>query len=205
MSCYLGPAARTRNELESVSMRIELKFVGLLSLVACAFLVAASGATVQRRPAGVVACDVRAYVNDPDPKGLNVRSGPGTNYPVIGNLPNQGNDGIEVHINGSSGDWVRIDRAVEQGGDEGRNFFRGEGWVYGPALGVDGVGGFDPPGTPLYQGTTKRANVVARLPVEGGGAKVRGCMRDWTHVEYKGKRGWAAPGTLCYSTLTNCS
>ena len=186
--------------------------VPTVALALCAVLTPALAtgdpyaAAQERGSAGRVApCDVKAYVNDPDPKGLNVRSGPGTSHPVIGNLPNQGAEGIEVHITGSSGDWMRIDRAVEQGGDEGRSFFGGTGWVYGPALAVDGVGGFDPHGTPLYQGRTKRAKIVARLPVESGGARVRGCAGGWTQVEYKGRRGWAAPGTLCTNTLTNCS
>lgn len=195
-------------------MKFNQKFINPLVLVACAFFVAAAaqggragGAAAQRRPAEgrVVPCDVKAYVNDPDPKGLNVRSGPGTQHAIIGNLPNQQAEGIEVHITGSSGDWVRIDRAVEQGADEQRSFFSGTGWVYAAALGVDGVGGFDPPGTPLYQATTKRANVVARLPVEAEGVKLRGCAGAWTQVEYKGRRGWAAPGTLCTNALTNCS
>lgn len=190
-------------------MSISLKFVAIVVLAACGLFVVAAAqggrAAAQKGPAAVVPCDVRAYVNDPDPKGLNVRSGPGTQHSIIGNLPNQQAEGIEVHITGSSGDWVRIDRAVEQGGEGERTFFSGAGWVYAPSLGVDGVGGFDPPGTPLYQGATKRANIVARLPVEGGGAKVRGCRYGWTQVEYKGRRGWAAPDTLCVSALTNCS
>lgn len=150
----------------------------------------------------VTPCDVRAYVNDPDPNGMNVRSGPGSTYKVVGNLPDQQADGIEVHITGSRGDWVRIDSAEEQGGE--RKFFRGEGWVYAPLLGVDGMGGFDPPGTPLYA-SARKGRVVARLPVENGGARVRGCRGRWTEIEYKGRRYWGAPQTLCYLAITNCN
>jgi uncharacterized protein YraI len=163
----------------------------------------AAGQQGRASAARVVPCDVRAYVNDPDPKGLNVRSGPGTQYVVVGNLPDQQAEGIEVHITGSSGDWVRIDRAVEQGGDGERNFFRGTGWVYAPSLGVEGVGGLTPPGTPLYAGPAK-GKPSARLSVDDGG-KVRGCRGRWTQIEFKGRRLWAAPGTLCYSALTTCS
>ncbi len=190
-------------------MRISLKFVGLLLLAAGAFLVAAAqterapGAAAQRKPAGVVPCDVKAYVNDPDPKGLNVREGPGTQHAIIGNLPDQQAEGIEVHITGSSGDWVRIDRAVEQGGDGERTFFSGTGWVYGPSLGVEGVGGLTPRGTPLYGGPAK-GRPVAHMSVDEG-AKVRGCAGRRTQIEFKGRRLWAAPGTLCYSALTTCS
>jgi uncharacterized protein YraI len=189
-------------------MRFKLKSIHLPLLAVCALFAAAappaptSRAAAQKGSPGVVPCDVKAYVNDPDPKGLNVRSGPGTQHPVIGNLPNAEAEGIEVHITGSQGDWVRIDSATEQGGDAERSFFSGTGWVYAPALGVEGVGGL-PRGTPLYAGPTK-GRPVAHMSVDEG-APVRGCRGRWTQIEYKGRRLWAAPGTLCYSALTTCS
>src|SRR5829696_8647999 len=69
-------------------------------------------------------CDVKAYVVDRDPKGMNVRSGPGGAHKVVGNLPNAEVEGIRVHITGSQGDWVRIDLAVEEGGEQERTFFK---------------------------------------------------------------------------------
>lgn len=148
----------------------------------------------------ITRCDVEAYVIDRDPKGMNVRSGPGSTHKVIGNLPNQDVEGIGVHINGALGDWVRIDLAVEEGGEQERTFFKGEGWLYGPLLGVDGVGG----GTRLYQAPTERSRVVAKLPGGGAGATVRGCRGKWMYVEHNKIRGWAAPGTLCSNSLTTC-
>jgi uncharacterized protein YraI len=189
-------------------MRLSRKLIVLLMVAACAVFTVASAQTeraaTQKRSAAerVVPCDVKAYVNDPDPKGLNVRSGPGTQHSIIGNLPDQQAEGIEVHITGSSGDWVRIDSAVEQGGDAERSFFSGAGWVYAPSLGVEGVGGL-PRGTPLYTGPSK-GKPFAHMSADDG-ARVRGCAGKWTQVEFKGKRGWAAPGTLCYSALTTCS
>lgn len=173
----------------------------LFTLLASAALPSAGGQG-RTGKGSITPCDVAAYVNEPDPRGLNVRSGPGTTHKIVGNLPDQQAEGIEVHITGSQGDWVRIDRADEQGGE--RKFFRGEGWVYAPSLGVDGVGGFTPSGTPLYAGPSK-GRVVARLPVEGGGARVRGCRGRWTQIEYKGRRLWGAPNTLCTLAITNCS
>lgn len=191
-------------------MRFSPKFIGLLIFAVCVLFAAAAAqggasSAAQRRPAEerVVPCDVKAYVNDPDPKGLNVRAGPGMQHPVVGNLPDQQAEGIEVHITGSAGDWVRIDSATEQGGDGERSFFKGVGWVFAPELAVDGVGGL-PSGTPLYRGPAKTGGVVSHLPVEAG-ARVRGCSGRWTQIEYKGRRLWAAPGTLCYSALTTCS
>lgn len=175
----------------------------LVALLAAAYT---SPAAAQRvaRSSQVTPCDVRAYVNDPDPRGLNVRSGPGTTHKVVGNLPDQQAEGIEVHINGSQGEWVRIDLAEEQGGDPNRTFFRGEGWVYARSLGVDGSGGHTPHGTPLYANPA-RGRPAGYLSVEGGGARVRGCRGRWTQIEYKGRLLWGAPGTLCYLAITNCS
>ena len=70
-----------------------------------------SGSAQNQKGAGVVpACDVEAYVDPTGSNGVNVRSGPGKTYKVIGNLPNQKAEGIEVHITGASGDWMRIDK-----------------------------------------------------------------------------------------------
>ena len=183
----------------------------LIAFALCAGLAALpvtgpSFARAQRQAGGgrVVPCDAEAYVNDPDPRGMNVRSGPGGNYRIVGNLPNQDVDGISVHLTGSQGDWVRIDRATEQGGDPERVLFKGEGWVHAPLLAVDGVGGLGG-GSPLYREPAAKGRVLIRVPVDGGGAKVRGCRGRWMYVEHKGVKGWAAPGTLCSNALTNCS
>lgn len=180
-----------------------------LSLCAGLALFAAPGvapAHSQGRAGGeaLTRCDVKAYVIDHDPKGMNVRSGPGSANKVIGNLPNQDVEGIVVHITGSQGDWVRIDLAVEEGGEQERTFFQGEGWLYGPLLGVDGVGGIEG-GTKLHQEPAERSRVLGRMQAGGDGATVRGCRGQWMYVEHKKVRGWAAPGTLCSNPLTTCS
>jgi SH3-like domain-containing protein len=145
-------------------------------------------------------CDVEAYVIDRDPKGMNVRSGPASTYKIVGNLPNQEVNGIRVHITGSQGDWVRIDRAEEEGGEQERTFFKSEGWLYGPLLGVDGVGG----GTQLYEKPLQGSRILKTMPGGSEGGIVRGCRGKWTYVEYKKTRGWAAPGTVCANSLTTC-
>src|SRR5262245_17134222 len=100
-------------------------------------------------PDTIVPCNVSAYVIDQDPKGLNVRSGPGKNSAIIGNLPNKPDTGVVVHITGSSGTWLRIDSGHEEGTDEEQQLFKGVGWIYGPLLGLGGIA--DPKGgTPLY-------------------------------------------------------
>ncbi|MCA1816387.1 MAG: hypothetical protein LC746_08285, partial [Acidobacteria bacterium] len=74
-----------------------------LSLCAGLTLLAASGAAPARPQQhadsqGITNCDVKAYVVDRDPKGLNVRSAPGGTHKIIGNLPNRDVEGIRVHI-----------------------------------------------------------------------------------------------------------
>jgi SH3-like domain-containing protein len=145
-------------------------------------------------------CDVKAYVIDRDPKGMNVRSGPSSSHKIIGNLPSRDVEGVSVHITGSKGDWVRIDIAVEEGGVQERTFFKGEGWLYGPLLGVDGIGG----GTKLFLAPTERSRVVGNLSGGGEGGRVRGCQGKWMYIEHKKGKGWAAPGTLCANSLTTC-
>jgi SH3-like domain-containing protein len=159
----------------------------------------------QATAGAVTPCDAEAVVNDPDPQGMNVRSGPGSTFKVVGNLPNADVNGISVHITGAQGEWVRIDRADEQGGEpEDRVFFKGLGWVYAPLLTVDGVGGIEG-GTKLYKEPSAKSRVVARMPVDVGGATVHGCKGKWLYVEHKKVRGWTAPGTTCSNALTNCN
>ena len=130
---------------------------------------ATPGAQGKAGGGGAVApCDVEAYVNDPDPSGMNVRSGPGNTHRVVGNLPNQDVNGIVVHINGSKGDWVRINLATEWGGERDRTLFKGEGWVYGPLLGVNGVGWLEG-GTPLYKEHGAKRLVVTKVPPDDEG------------------------------------
>ncbi len=149
-----------------------------------------------------VPCDVRAYVIDRTPGGLKVRSAPGQNYKAIGNLPNRDVEGIGVHITGASGEWVRIDKAVEEGADQARTFFQGEGWVYAPTLAVSGMA-ITAGRTNLYQDKKKKSRIIIRV-AGGDDAVVRGCGGQWLYVEYKKKRGWAAPATLCANSLTTC-
>lgn len=185
------------------------RLAALLILCAASMLLSGGRAPVVRSQvraegARVVPCDVEAYVIDHDPKGLNVRSGPGGSSKIVGLLPNEGVEGVGVHITGSSGEWVRIDRATEQGGDEDRTLFSGEGWVYGPLLGTDGVGWIEG-GTPIYKEPSKRSRVVARMSAGAEGAVVKGCKGKWMYLEHKKVTGWAQGDALCNNSLTTCS
>jgi SH3-like domain-containing protein len=156
------------------------------------------------QPPAVAPCDVSAYVVDQDPKGLNVRAAPGAASKVIAVLPNASVEGIRVHVSAGSGEWVRLDSAIEEGGDTDRVLFKGAGWVYGPLLAVDGVGGI-PGGTAIRAEPSPRARVLARMLAGGDGATVRGCRGAWMYVQHRKTRGWAARDELCANSLTTCS
>ena len=155
---------------------------------------------VQATP--ITTCDVRGFVVDQDPQGLNVRLGPGQDHAVIGNLPYAADTGVGVHISGSSGSWMRIDLAFEEGTDNERTLFKGVGWVYGPLIGLTGMA-VKNGGTPLYQEAASRARLVTSVP-GGESVIVKGCRGKWLFVEYKNVTGWAAPQTLCANSLTTC-
>ena len=150
----------------------------------------------------IVKCDVDAFVIDQDPQGLNVRSGPGKDHAVVGNLPRKEDTGVAVHITGASGSWVRIDSAFEEGTDEESPLFKGVGWVYGPLLGLSAMA-LQKGGTPLYRDSSTKTQLVVRVP-GGEGVSVKGCRGKWLFVEYKNVIGWAAPQTLCANSLTTC-
>src|SRR5215211_5201388 len=90
---------------------------------------------VRSKPAvaPVVPCDADAYVVEEDEKGLNVRSGPGKEHPVIAVLTGDDDDEQMVHISGVSGGWVRISTAAAL---DGKSLFKGTGWVFASKLGT---------------------------------------------------------------------
>ncbi len=182
-------------------MRISLLLAVLLALLLGCFAGSKTSAS-QKTGFTIVPCDVDAYVIDQDPNGLNVRSGPGKIYGVIGNLPYKQDTGVSVHITGSSGSWVQIDLSVEEGGDEEQTFFKGLGWIYAPLLGLSGIA-HTQGATLLYREASQKSVVVKRVP-GGNDVNVWGCRGKWFYVEYKKVKGWAAPETLCSNSLTTC-
>lgn len=172
----------------------------------------ASGAAPARAADALqaVACDATVFVADDDPAGLNVRAGPGTGAAVIARL----REATWVHVNGSDGAWMRIDRATIDDGEgaEGRAEFSGEGWVYGPLLGVEGAGGEDGSGTVVRAGPAADAREVGLIAPDDGQAKLRGCRGEWLELEHHPYanpgavvRGWARAGDTCTNPNTVCN
>ena len=151
-------------------------------------------------------CDIAAYVVDPDPRGLNVRSGPGKAFPVVGTIPYGGGSAVGVKVTGSTGQWLRIKDAETQ--ESGETAFEGEGWVFAPMLATEtrNYTAGDPraPVVKLYKAPSIKSAVLTRLPNETE-VRLLGCKGDWAQVQFKKVTGWLDPESQCASTLTNCS
>ncbi len=143
-------------------------------------------------------CQISAYVIDTDPKGLNVRSGAGNNYKIIGNLPTT-TAGVVVDITASQGDWVQLTHAESPQGVE----FQGTGWIYSQLLGTS-TRGYGSGGVSLYPTANTQSATLGRIP-EQASVKLLSCDRTWALVEYKGLKGWIAPDAQCPSPFTTCS
>jgi SH3-like domain-containing protein len=149
---------------------------------------------------GKVACDLSAYVTDPDPKGTNVRSGPNKTAPVVKTLPNPSD--TVVKITGYSGGWFEISRAETVGDDE-KVVFQGRGWVHSSLLGLSvGNNGFGPPA--LYTEPSKRSRVLKRLKPDEDAVKLLACKDDWAKVQFGDLTGWLASEGQCPNPLTTC-
>ncbi|HEX8189481.1 MAG TPA: SH3 domain-containing protein [Pyrinomonadaceae bacterium] len=145
------------------------------------------------------ACDVEAYVVDPDPKGLNVRDAPGVAGKVVAVIPLDG-DGTTVHLVASSPNgWVQLDRAETIGGAV---VFDGKGWVSGNMLGTS-TRGYGTRGVKL-RGDGKAAKVVGIIPPEAE-VRVAGCAADRVKVKYKNLTGWLDPVDQCPNPVTLCN
>ncbi|HVG31374.1 MAG TPA: SH3 domain-containing protein [Pyrinomonadaceae bacterium] len=165
----------------------------------------AGGGIAQPVAAAAVRCDVAAYVVDPDPAGLNVRSGPGKASPVVATLKHT-DYSVAMRITGATGQWVRIEKAFAEETDE--ELFKGPGWVYAPMLATQTndraalEGG--KPSVKIFKGPGRRSGVVTLLPTETE-VNIIGCQGGWAQVRYKKFEGWLDPETQCANTLTTCS
>ena len=162
-----------------------------------------------------VACTISAWSRATDPKGLNVRAGPGTDALVIAWLPppikvEDYAFAVEVSITGSKDGWFRINKAILDnyvGEQEPKVIFEGKGWVSGHLLALTVNA------TNLRGGPSEDTPVVARLlGARGEGPdsfavdRLYACQVDWVEVEgtFAGDRlrGWTR-GT-CANQVATC-
>ena len=167
-----------------------------MCLATVAALCNARGASTRVNAA---ACDVEAYVVDPDPKGLNVRETPGAGGCVVAVIPLD-EDGTVVHIVASNPNgWVQIDRAETV---MGAVVFDKKGWVSGNMLGLS-TRGYGTRGVKL-RGDGKAEKVIGTIPSEAE-VRVAGCADDRIRVRYKNLVGWLDPEDQCPSPVTTCN
>jgi hypothetical protein len=119
----------------------------IVASIASVWSVAPAGAQQRpiEAPTGETACAIGAFVTETDPAGLNVRSGPGTSFGIVGRLPpvtlSKEIDGlsvmVEVEITASAKGWFRIRNARDNAqltGAAERAMYGGRGWVSGQKL-----------------------------------------------------------------------
>ena len=194
-----------------------LPFISILALFAAIiFLPLSLAPAAETTDYEVVPChntdesldtDMYAEVFDTDSAGLNVRGGPGTNYPVIATLPTDRK--VVVTVTGSVGEWIRIkDAAVCTG--TGITNVHLVGWVHGTLLSVMVVGwGSSSKLAPLYAEPNTASSIIAKIHHETY-VTVAGCREGWMKVRYRELEGWLAPEShgfieglkMCYLVIT---
>src|SRR5690606_35328977 len=189
--------------------------------IACVLLAMGSGpkAAADADTVEVTTCSISAWSTDKDLKGLNIRAAPREDSPIIGNIPPPIElDGdpfaAEVTITGSRDGWFRISEAyfIDYHQDrDNRNYFEGEGWVFGRHLGLLLNHIY------LYQTPSPEAPTVGRLVLEDPESVVAGpdsfavtrlyacngdCVEVDAELDDKKFHGWAT-GT-CSNQVTTC-
>jgi SH3-like domain-containing protein len=152
---------------------------------------------------GLVPCDCTAYVIDTDPKGLNVRSGPGTDYPIAATIPTHSS--VEVWITGSVGSWMSIERAyifADDGSMTEDVDKKVAGFVFGPLLAVQTLPeGLKP--IPLFAEPDAASGVITKIPMDTE-VTLTGCRGAWVKVKYGNIEGWLGPESHCGNPVTTC-
>lgn len=186
--------------MERPTMLLPPRLAGpsILGALAIAGL-AAVAVGVPAGPAGAAAsrlqCRVLAFVDDPDPNGLNVRARPTTKSRVIARLRNRHERDVVVSIRGQRGRWFLIVRATG-----GRKNFSGRGWVHGSRIGVQVRR------RAVLRGAPRRsAKAVGRAPARETFPKLIGCSGRWVRVRQGKRSGWVSFKDYCAGTETTCS
>jgi SH3-like domain-containing protein len=143
---------------------------------------------------------VSAFVADTDPAGLNVRSGPGSNYDVVATLPT--NEPVEVAIAGTAQGWFLINEAYSKSQPELEQL----GWVYAPLLGVTTTSlNINDPDAPaaLYAAPDGNSSVVTEVP-KFTEVTLLSCSGNWLEVQTADTTGWLAVGDQCSNPVSTC-
>lgn len=148
-----------------------------------------------------VTCNLSAYVIDPDPKGLNVRSGPSKTFRVVGTLPHS-DSGVIVHVIGAQDNWVLLEKPENLDDTDNKELPKLKGWVYAPMLGT--MTRHPTSGSiKLYQSADAKSRVVSTLAAETE-VSLQTCHGGWANVRHKRQTGWLAPTAQCGNPVTTC-
>lgn len=147
------------------------------------------------------ACNLNAYVIDPDPKGLNVRSGPGKTFRVVGTLPHS-DSGVIVYVIGAQGDWMLLEKPENLDDTDNKELPKLKGWVYARMLGTMTRHPTNR-SVKLHHSFDDKSRVVGQLAAETE-VRLRTCFGGWAGVEYKRLTGWLAPSSQCGNPVTTC-
>ncbi len=161
-------------------------------LLAILTLCLSASAAIANAADAVTACDLEVFPVDPDPKGSNVRSGPGAENKVLGVIASEDS---ELEVTGSAGKWLRIRHAE---GVDGTVFFDGEGWVFAALTGVTAR-----TATKLHASPDPASAVVGSMGADEQGT-VQACSGKWVQVQTKKAKGWMAPNAHCGNPVTTC-
>jgi hypothetical protein len=171
--------------------------------------------------AGATTCDVRAFANDSDPRGTNVRSAPRADAPIIGRLApltrieRDTLVGVEFDIVGSKNGWLLIRNGRPEGGltFDAAHAADGRGWISGRLAATTLA-------LPAFRSAPRRdAPQIARMMGDFSGSDggwgpysvamsaVHGCQGGYIEVTVtppRGKpvRGWSFKP--CAAQLTTC-
>jgi uncharacterized protein YgiM (DUF1202 family) len=160
----------------------------LLNLILVVFLLTA-GAAAQS-----VSCEISVYVIDKDPNGLNVRSGAGKNFDVLGQImPDE--DGVIIDVIASNGSWMQIENPQTV---SGITAFEGDGWVFASLLATT-----TRMKTKLYSQPNLKSKSLATLGGEEE-YKLVACTCKWAKIQVGKKQGWLAPDAQCGNPVTTC-
>jgi len=194
-----------------------------LALLIAACTVFSPAFAAQVETAGATQCQMAGYLKDRYPRGIDVRSAPQANAPVIGRLPPRarletGSDetvSAEFKIIGAKNGWLLIRGA--QAGENTKQAFKGPGWIPGRLV------GFTLGGNALRAVPDIDAKAIAKLsgelqdgsvygPDSYAVLAVHGCESHFAEVTIvlarslmrgsKPMRGWV--DKVCSTQLTTC-
>ncbi len=149
----------------------------------------------------VTACQTAAYVIDPDPKGLNVRSGPGSQNKLLATLPTVQAEPavkVDVQVTGFSQGWLRISQAYDL---YRKPLLKQAGWVHAPLLGTSTR---TSPNRKVSLYSSPGAKAVAQIP-DLSQVSILSCKGNWLEVKHGNHKGWLRPQDQCAISETTCN